>query len=70
MCLKAQCAFRVAPNSCRYSNAWSTMDMLVRNIEILIEIHRHRSVNTGCPQRIDSLQFNDLFRTKSLSMLT
>ena len=54
MCLKAQCAFRVAPNSCHYSNAWSTMDTLVRNIEILIEIHRHRSVNTGCPQRIDN----------------
>ena len=53
MCLKAQCAFRVAPNSCHYGDVWSTVDKSVRNIEILVKIHRHRSKNTGCPQRID-----------------
>ena len=69
MCLKAQCAFRVAPNSCT-QNALSKWRHTCAK-----QWDHHRnpsasSIENRLPSTDWQLQFNDLFRTKSLSMLT
>ena len=51
-------------------NALSNVDIRVQSNEIIIGIHRHHPVNTGCPQRIGNWSSMISSRTKSLSMLT